>query len=205
MSRPATRHAEKIARLARRAGVLRPRDLDRHRIPRMALARMQTRGELERIGHGLYSLPGTAGSTVHQSLIEVAKRTPRAVACLLTALRFHDLTTQAPFEIWIALPRGAWRPRFDYPPLRVMRFSGNALTEGVEKHLINGVEVRVYGVAKTVADCFKYRNKIGLDVALEALREAWRERRTTSEELHRFARICRVENVIRPYLEALIA
>ena len=194
-----------MARLARRAGVLRPRDLDRHRIPRMALARMQTRGELERIGHGLYSLPGTAGSTVHQSLIEVAKRTPRAVACLLTALRFHDLTTQAPFEIWIALPRGAWRPRFDYPPLRVMRFSGNALTEGVEKHLINGVEVRVYSVAKTAADCFKYRNKIGLDVALEALREAWRERRTTSEELHRFARICRVENVIRPYLEALIA
>jgi len=205
VSRPATRHAEKMARLARRAGVLRPRDLDRHRIPRMALARMQTRGELERIGHGLYSLPGTAGSTVHQSLIEVAKRTPRAVACLLTALRFHDLTTQAPFEIWIALPRGAWRPRFDYPPLRVMRFSGNALTEGVEKHLINGVEVRVYSVAKTAADCFKYRNKIGLDVALEALREAWRERRTTSEELHRFARICRVENVIRPYLEALIA
>jgi len=163
---------------------------------------MRSRGELKRIGHGLYALPGAKGRPEHQSLIEVAKRAPRAVACLLTALRFHELTTQAPFEIWIALPRGSWRPRRDYPPVRVMRFSGPALTEGVEKHKINGVEVRVYSVAKTVADCFKYRNKIGLDVALEALREARREKRVTSDDLWKYAKICRVAKVMLPYLEA---
>ena len=120
------------------------------------------------------------------------------------ALRFHELTTQAPAEVWIALAEKARKPKLDYPRLRVARFSGPALTEGIETHRLEGVEVRVYSAAKTVADCFKYRNKVGLDVALEALREGWRARRFTMEEIFRFARICRVEKVMRPYLEGLV-
>jgi len=125
------------------------------------------------------------------------------VVCLLSALRFHDLTTQAPFEVWLAIENKALAPRLDYPPLRIVRFSGPALTEGVEEHLVDGVTVRVTGVAKTVADCFKYRNKIGLDVALEALREAWRAKRMTSDDLWYYAKVCRVANVMRPYLDSL--
>jgi predicted transcriptional regulator of viral defense system len=203
MARPSARHIEKITRLADRQKVFRPRDLARHRISRTALARMETRGKIERIGRGLYVLPGTT-ATLNQSLMEVAKRVPKGVACLLTALRFHELTTQAPSEVWIALPRGAWRPQLQYPPLRVLRYSGASLTAGIETHTIQNVRVRVYGPAKTVADCFKYRNKIGLDVALEALRECWREKKATIEELNRYADVCRVSNVMRPYLESLV-
>lgn len=125
--------------------------------------------------------------------------------CLLSALNFHRLGTQLPHEVWIALDRSARHPSIRYPRLRVVRFSGQALREGVETHRIEGQTVRIYGVAKTIADLFKYRNKIGLDVALEALREGWRARRFTMDELHRYARICRVERVMRPYLEALAA
>jgi predicted transcriptional regulator of viral defense system len=125
------------------------------------------------------------------------------VVCLLSALRFHGLTTQAPFEVWLAVGNKAAAPRLAYPPLRIVRFSGAALTEGVEVHEIDGVAVRVTSVAKTVADGFKYRNKIGLDVALEALREAWASKRMTSDELWHFAKVCRVANVMRPYLEGL--
>jgi predicted transcriptional regulator of viral defense system len=204
MARPATRHTHKIARLVKEAGVLRSRDLARHRIPRMVLSRMEARGEIERLGRGLYALPGASG-TLHQSLVEVTKRVPKAVACLLTALSFHEITTQSPFEVWIALPRGAWRPRLEHQKLRVLRFSGASLTAGIETHVIQGVKVRVYNPAKTVADCFKYRNKFGLDVALEALRECWRQKKATMGELNRYAEICRVRNVMRPYLETLVA
>jgi len=204
MARPSARHIEKISRLADRQGVLRPRDLAKHRISRTALARMKAKGEIEQLGRGLYALPGTSG-TLNQGLVEVAKRVPKAVACLLTALRFHELTTQAPFEVWIALPREAWRPRMEYPKLRVLRFSGESMTSGIETHVIQGVKVRVFNPAKTVADCFKYRNKFGLDVALEALRECWREKRATMDDLTRYAEICRVRNVMRPYLESLVA
>ena len=204
MARPTARHIEKITRLANQLKVLRSRDLARHGISRTALARMQARGEIERLGRGLYALPGASG-TLHQSLVEVAKRVPKAVACLLTALRFHELTTQAPFEVWIALPRGAWRPKLEYPQLRVLRFSGASLTEGIEIHVIQGVPIKVFNPAKTVADCFKYRNKFGLDMALEALRECWREKKATMDELNRYAEVCRVRNVMRPYLEALVA
>ena len=204
MARPSTRHIAKITRLAGKQQVLRSRDLVRHRISRMALSRMEARGEIERLGRGLYALPGASGAP-HQSLVEVAKRVPKAVACLLTALRIHELTTQAPFEVWIALPRGAWKPRLEYPRLRVLRFSGKSLTAGIETHVLQGVTVRVYNPAKTVADCFKYRNKFGLDVALEALRECWREKKATINEFNRYAEICRVRNVMRPYLETLVA
>jgi len=133
----------------------------------------------------------------------VSAAVPHGVVCLLSALQFHGIGTQLPSEVWIAIDRRARRPALQYPPLRIVRSSGAALTEGVESHRIEGRTVRIYGVAKTLADCFKYRNKIGLDVGLEALREVWRARRFTMDELDRYARICRVQRVMRPYLEAL--
>ena len=133
----------------------------------------------------------------------VATRVPRAVICLLTALRLHNLTTQQPAEVWIALPEKARRPSLDYPRLRVARFSGDALTEGIELRKIEGVTVRVYSAAKTVADCFKYRNKIGVDVAVEALRDYTRKHRGGANDLAHFARICRVTRVMQPYLDSL--
>jgi predicted transcriptional regulator of viral defense system len=126
------------------------------------------------------------------------------VVSLLSALRFHNLTTQSPFEVWLAIGEKAWRPRMEYPPLRIVRFSQATLSAGVEKHQIEGVTVPVYSPAKTVADCFKYRNKIGLDVAIEALRECWSSRRCTMDDLWHYADICRVQNVMRPYLESLV-
>jgi predicted transcriptional regulator of viral defense system len=193
---------KKVEELVRVRGVLRPRDLDAYGIPREYLRRMQDRGIIERIGRGLYVIPGRQ-VTEHHTLVHVAKRIPGAVFCLLSALRFHDLTTQSPHDVWIAIGPKAWRPRVDGPKIRVFRFSGAALTEGVETHTIEGVTVKVYGVAKTVADCFKFRNKVGLDVALEALRESWRERRASMDDLWLYAKVCRVSNVMRPYLEGL--
>jgi predicted transcriptional regulator of viral defense system len=136
-------------------------------------------------------------------LAEVACRVPKGIICLLSALRFHTLTTQAPFEVWLAIENKAVAPKLNYPPLRIVRFSGTAFTDGVETHVVDGVTIRVTSVAKTVADCFKYRNKIGLDVALEALREAWHEKRMSSDEIWHYAKVCRVANVMRPYLESL--
>jgi predicted transcriptional regulator of viral defense system len=142
--------------------------------------------------------------TENHSLAEACKRVPRGRVCLLSALQFHHFTTQNPHEVWLALDRKARRPAEGGVRLKVVRFSGQALTAGVETHTIENVSVPVYVPAKTVADSFKYRNKIGLDVALEALREAWRKRRVTMDELWRYARICRVANVMRPYLESLV-
>ena len=141
--------------------------------------------------------------TEYHTLVEVAKTVPHAVVCLLSALRFHGLTTQAPFEVWIAIGQKARRPKVEFVQLRVSRFSQATLTEGVEESLIEGVPVRVFSAAKTIADCFKYRNKIGLDVAIEALRDCRRERKCSNADLWRFAKICRVANVMRPYIEAL--
>ena len=193
---------EKILELVRNAGVLRPRDLDPYNIPRTYLSRLCAAGKLQQIGRGLYVLPGN-GATEHHSLAEACKRVPKGVVCLLSALSFHELTTQAPFEVWLAIGEKAWRPRLEYPPLRIVHFSKTALNAGVEEHQIEGVNVHVYSSAKTVADCFKYRNKIGLDVAIEALRECRRARHCTMDDLWHYAGICRVRNVMRPYLESL--
>jgi predicted transcriptional regulator of viral defense system len=173
-------------------------------ISREYLRKLNEQGLVQRVGYGLYSLADFE-PTEHRTIVEACKRVPHGVVCLLSALRFHDLTTQLPFEIWLAIDRKAWRPRESSIPLRIVRFSGPALEAGVEEHEIEGVRVRVYNFAKTVADCFKYRNKIGLDVAMEALREGWRERRFTMDELWRYGKICRVANVMRPYLEMLVA
>ena len=194
--------AERLIDLARSQGLIRPCDLAPVGLPRVSLTRAVRRGQLVRVGRGLYGLPGREVSA-HGSLAEVARRVPKGVVCLLSALRFHGLTTQAPFEVWLAIENKSFAPKLDFPPLRIVRFSGAALTEGVEEHVVDGVTIRVTGVAKTVADCFKYRNKIGLEVAMEALREAWREKRMSSDDIWRYAKICRVANVMRPYLESL--
>jgi len=195
-------HTDKILYLVRKAGVLRPRDLDAYDIPRTYLSRLVAAGKLQRIGRGLYVLPGIEVSE-HHSLAEACKRVPKGVICLLSALRFHELTTQAPFEVWLAIAEKAWRPRMDYPPLRIVRFSSAALDSGVEEHQVDGVTISVFTPAKTVADCFKYRNKVGLDVAVEALRDCWQSRRCTMDELWKYAKVCRVQNVMRPYLESI--
>ena len=182
--------------------VLRTQDLEHLGVSRKALKELSDRGIIERIGRGLYRVAASE-ITEHQSLVEAAKRVPQGVVCLLSALRFHGLTTQNPFVVWLAIDRKAWHPRIDYPPLQIVRFSGDALRSGVETHILQGVQVRVYSPAKTVADCFKYRNKIGLDVAIEALRDCVKKKIGTFDDLWRFARICRVANVMRPYLESL--
>jgi predicted transcriptional regulator of viral defense system len=191
-----------IQELASRTSLLSVSQLRDEGIARPQISRLVAAGHLKRVARGLYAMPDYQLSE-HGLLASVARRAPKAVFCLLTALRFHDLTTQAPFEVWIAIRNKAHRPCFDFPPLRVLRFSALALTSGVEIHTVEGVQVRLTSVARTVADCFKFRNKIGLDVALEALRDSWRERRLTMDDLWRAARVCRVTNVMRPYLESL--
>jgi predicted transcriptional regulator of viral defense system len=194
--------AERILALAKSKGILRTRDVDIAGAPRALLASLAYDGRLLKLGRGLYTLPDRAASE-HESFAEVAARSESGVLCLLSALRFHDLTTQQSSDIWLAIPHKARAPRFDYPPLRIIRMSGLAMTEGVEIVDVGGAQVRAFNVAKTVADCFKFRNKIGLDVALEALREAWNDKRATMDDLWRYAEICRVANVMRPYLETV--
>lgn len=184
------------------SGLLRSRDLLRARIDRSALRRLTAEGVLERVTRGVYRLAEAPVSEGH-TVAAVCTRVPQAVVCLLTALQMHQLTTQLPRQVWIALDEKARRPQLRDLPVRVVRFSGAALTEGVETRRIDGVVVRIYRPAKTVADCFKYRNKIGLDVAIEALREFRRRHPRQGDELLAAARVCRVLGVMRPYLEAM--
>lgn len=193
---------QQILDLARKHGLIRSRDLAAKGLPRVALTRLVRQGLLTRVGRGLYSLPDRQVSG-QGALAEVAQKHPQSIVCLLSALRVHELTTQSPFEVWIAISNKARAPKMDYPPLRIVRFSGAALTDGIEQHTIDGVSVRVTDIARTVVDCFKFRNKIGLDVALEALREAWREKRVRMDDLWRYAKLYRVDNVMRPYMESL--
>jgi predicted transcriptional regulator of viral defense system len=197
---------EQLRQKVKRTGVLNARDLKAQGIPREYLWQLQQKGLLERAGRGIYRQPN-GQITENHSLVEAAQRVPRGVICLLSALRFHGLTTQMPFEVWVAIDRKAHRPNGSsdgyLTPLNIVRFSGEALTEGVEEHTIEGVTVKIYSPAKTVVDCFKYRNKIGIDVAVEALRDCWQTRRASADELWRYAKICRVANVMRPYMEAI--
>jgi predicted transcriptional regulator of viral defense system len=195
-------HHPQILTLASEHGLIRPRDVVALGLPRVALTRLVRQGLLTRVGRGLYAHPDRTVSE-HGSLAEVARKHPQAIVCLLSALRVHNLTTQSPFEVWLAIPNKARAPKLAYPPLRIVRLSGTTLTEGIEDHQIDGVTVRVTSVERTVADCFKFRNKIGLDVAMEALREAWTNKRVSMDELWRCATLCRVANVMRPYMESL--
>jgi predicted transcriptional regulator of viral defense system len=200
----ATTHEQQVLRLARARTLLRARDVTQQGLPTIALTRLVQAGKLERVARGLYGLPGAAISE-HRSLAEVSARVPKGVVCLLSALRVHEIGTQAPHEVWIAIPQHMVTPRLDQPAIRVVRMSDEALAEGVERLNVDGVEVPVFNAARTIVDCFRFRNKIGLDVALEALRDGWSQRKFTMDDLWRHAMSGRVANVMRPYIEAITA
>lgn len=200
---PADTHTQRVLDLVSQKGLLRASDLEAIDAPRVVLTRLTAAGLLDRVGRGLYRLPNQPISE-HESLAVVAAKVPQAVFCLLTALQFHGLTTQLPRQIWIAMPRGSHAPRIDWPPIRMVQMTGgDAHAAGVEEHLRDGVTLRVYSAAKTVVDCFKHRNKIGLDVALEGLKDAWGARKASAEDLWHYAKVCRVANVMRPYMEVV--
>jgi len=199
---PITKQAH-ILELLKKHGILRPRDLDETGISRGYLNKLYAEGVLDRPARGLYTLVD-AEPTEHRTIAEASKLFPKGVVCLLSALRLHELTTQSPFEVWLAISGKARLPRIEYPPLRFVRFSGAALSSHIEERRIEGVPVRVYTPAKTVADCFKYRNKIGLDVAIEALRDCRQQRKGSMDELWEAAKVCRMSTIMRPYLEAVV-
>ncbi len=188
--------------LAQKLRLIRPRDVEAPELPRGYLFRLSREGILQRLGRGLYQY-ADAEFDANQSLAEAGKLVPQGVICLLSALRFHDLTTQMPHQVWMAIGPKARAPKIASPRLRIVRASGKSLTEGVERHRIEGVDVRMYSAAKTVVDCFKYRSLVGMEAAIEALRDCRRKRCASMDDIWRFAEICRVTNVIRPYLEAL--
>ncbi len=188
--------------LVKRLGLVRPKDLNQHGIRVIYLRRLLHRGELVQPARGVYAVTGHE-PTLHHSLAMVSKRIPRGVVCLLSALAYHDIGTQLPSVVWLAIDQRS-RPLVTTGlPAKIVRFSAQSLVEGVEEHSVEGVTVRITNPAKTVADCFKFRNKVGLDIALEALRDAWRKRKVTMVELDRFAATNRMTNVMRPYLEML--
>jgi predicted transcriptional regulator of viral defense system len=193
---------ERVLGIAKSAGLIRPRDLDRYGIARKYLNILFHKGFLDRMDRGVYTCRD-ADVSANVGLAQAAKRVPHGVICLLSALQFHEIGTQNPHEVWMAIDPKARRARVGYPPLRIVRFSGEALTEGIRQHRIEGVLVKICNPAKTVADCFKYRNKIGLDVAIEALRDCLQNRKCTRAQLWQCAKICRVTEVMRPYLEAI--
>lgn len=194
---------KRILELAGNSGFVSTGEVRSEGIHHEYLRQLCAEGKLVRVGRGLYSLPDPE-VTVHHGLARAGKTIPKGVICLLSALRFHEIGTEAPHEVWIAIDRRAARPRVKRPRIRIVRFSGKALTEGINEHRVEGVPVKIYNPAKTVADCFKYRNKIGLDVGLEALRDVIGERKCSTDELWWYAKICRVTKIIRPYMEAII-
>lgn len=194
---------QRLLNLAQERGIFRASEAEAAGVHPQYLSRLLAQGILERVARGCYRL-AEADTTEHHTLAVVATAVPSAVICLLSALQFHQIGTQTSLDVWIALERGTRKPQLDYPPLQVVYFSGGAFALGVESHIIEGQTVRIYSVAKTIADCFKHRNKLGLDVALEALTDAWRQRRLSLSELNIFARANRVQRILQPYIEVLI-
>lgn len=192
---------DQIVDLLKSQGVMRTGALENHGINRMTLQRMIKKGVVERIEHGLYGLVDVEYSE-YETLKYIVVKVPDCVICLISAFSFHGITTQNPRKVWVAVDRNRSIPKLQNLPVRTFRYSGAAYSEGIEKHDIDGTEIKVYSVAKSVADGFKYRNKIGLDVAIEALRDSLNQKKCTRDEIWRYAKICRVQNVIRPYLEA---
>jgi predicted transcriptional regulator of viral defense system len=194
----------RVLRLARTRPVVRAGDIADQGIHTSTLTRLTRSGALERVGPGRYRLAKGQTLTEHHDLVVAATAVPRSVVCLISALRFHDVGTQLPHEVWIAVPRGARVPRLTAPPLHVVNVSPAVFDLGIEEHRIERQAVRVYSLARTVADCFRFRNQIGLDVALEALTDAWRSKRLNLDELNRIAKKLRVHRVMQPYLETVV-
>jgi predicted transcriptional regulator of viral defense system len=199
---PATGHIDRLLRHVQRHGVVRTRDLETLGVPRIALQRAVDRGQVVRRARGVYAMPDHA-TTRHTDLAAIAARSPKVIVCLVSALEYHGLTTQVPHAVWIMIQKSAHRPTITSPAIRVVRASGLALTAGVGKHKIEGVIVQMTNPAKTVADCFRYRNTVGTDVAIEALRDCLRKKKATPADIFEMAKIDRVARVMRPYLEAL--
>lgn len=194
---------DRVLDLGQRGAVVRTRDATAAGVHTQILTRMVRIGELERVGPGRYRL-ANADVTEHHDLVLASTAVPSSVISLLSALRFHNVGTQLPHQVWIAVTRGTRVPRLRHPPLKVVRISPSMFSHGIERHRLEGHIVRVYSLARTVADCFRFRNTIGLDVALEALKEAWRRRRLNLDELHRVAKHLRVNRVMQPYLETIV-
>jgi len=192
---------EQVLALARQRGVIRARDLDPLGIPRAVLRRLVERGALIQTGRGLYMRPD-ADITAHHTLVEVAARVPGAVINLLSALAFHELTDELPHAVWIAIRTGSQAPRLDTPALEITWTNPRFLELGVTRHHLEGVDVAVTDAARTVADCFKFRSRVGVDVAITALRDYLARHRGGRDELWDMAGACRVRTVIRPYLES---
>lgn len=191
-----------VLKIAKRKGVIGASDLKTLGISRNYLYSLNREGKLQKVARGLYELPDNQ-TTEHSTLIEVMKRVPNAVVSLISALSYYDLTTQLPHEVWITVPRGAWRPKIEYPALNLTYASKEIYSYGISKFKINGVEIKIYSPAKTIVDCFKFRNKIGLDIAIEALKRAWESKKVSMDELTKAAQVCKVAKIIRPYLEAI--
>jgi len=194
---------QQVISYVKNQSLVRSKEIEDQGLPRAYLYQLARDGIIENIGRGIYQWPDIE-LDAHTALAEVAKKIPKGVVSLLSALSFHEFTSQNPFEVWIALETKSWKPNIDYPATRIVFMSGESIKAGIDIHSINGIEVKVFNPAKTVADCFKYRNKIGLDVALEALKEGWRMKRFTIDELMNYAEICRVRSVIQPYMEVLV-
>ena len=193
---------KKAANFARAKGLFHSRDFEKARFPREYLRRLIQAGTVRQITRGLYEAHDFDPDE-NLTLLEAALVVPRGVVCFTSALLFHQIGTQWPRQVWLAVPRGSRFPRVKRPKVRFCEFSKEAYSHGIEEHKVAGGVVRVYSPAKTVADCFKYRNKYGLDVAVEAIREGWNERKFTLAELVEAAKICRVDKVIHPYIEML--
>ena len=190
--------------LLRSNGMLRLRDFIAEKIEPETVARLVRDGQVIRTTRGLYQLPNAPVDAAH-SLAEAALLVPKGIVCLISALQFHGLTLQMPSTVWMAIERTAWKPNISYPPLRFVRFSGWAMTEGVERYPIESAKVRLTNPPRTIVDCFRYRNKIGIDVAMEGLRQGIRQRKCTPDQLWRYAKKARVWTVMRPYVETVVA
>ncbi len=196
---------DKILEYAAQKGAICPREIENMGISRQVLYRLYQEGRLVRIDRGTYSIKDVEPTEYH-TYVTVAVAFPNSVVCLLSSLQFHDLTTQMPHKVWIALDRETDRRsrKSSRLPVSIVRFSGDSFSEGIENHNVEGVNISIYCAAKTVADCFKYRNKIGLEIAIEALKDCIRQKKATRDQIWQFAKICRVSKVIRPYMEAII-
>lgn len=192
-----------VAIFERKGGLMRMSEAVRAGVHRGTLRAMVDHGELQKLSRGLYQLVD-ATSLTHPDLAAVAVKVPEGVICLISALAFHELTTQIPHEVYLAIDRNSEPPRIDFPPVRTFRFSGDAFTQGIELHKAGSVVLRMYSREKTIADCFKFRNKVGLDTCIEALRRYRESKSFSADTLLRFAAICRVPQVMRPYIEAIL-